>query len=117
MISGKCILGIWCKVLIEIYRTTLVANMLSYVEFYEPRYVLMENVKGLLQHHSQGYGLDEDDEDGDKIIKMVIVKFVLRALTCLGYADSHSCFCSAKVSQGIKLNSGCFKVSNMNFSG
>lgn len=63
--------------------------MLSYVEFYEPRYVLMENVKGLLQHHSQSCVSgtdDEDDADGeeDKVIKMSIVKFVLRALLRLG---------------------------------
>ena len=63
--------------------------MLSYVEFYEPRYVLMENVKGLLQHHSQGTVSETDDqdessEDEDKVIKMSIVKFVLRALLRLG---------------------------------
>ncbi|KAF8590035.1 S-adenosyl-L-methionine-dependent methyltransferase [Ramaria rubella] len=72
-------------------RTTLVANMLSYVEFYEPRYVLMENVKGLLQHHSRLAVLDNDDEENEsdddeqKVIKMSIVKFVLRALLRLGY--------------------------------
>jgi DNA (cytosine-5)-methyltransferase 1 len=60
--------------------------MLSYVEFYQPRYVLMENVKGLLQHHSlrsvSEMG-DEEDEEG-KTVKMSIVKFVLRALLRLG---------------------------------
>lgn len=66
------------------------ANMLSYVEFYEPRYVLMENVRGLLQHHSQGSASDTDgegddnDDNEDKMIKMSIVKFVLRALLRLG---------------------------------
>ncbi|KAF8495303.1 hypothetical protein JB92DRAFT_2993870 [Gautieria morchelliformis] len=77
----------------EDIRTTLVANMLSYVEFYEPRYVLMENVKGLLQHHSLRSGSelggeedeeDEEDEEG-KTVKMSVLKFVLRALLRLGY--------------------------------
>ncbi|KIJ27818.1 hypothetical protein M422DRAFT_37561, partial [Sphaerobolus stellatus SS14] len=62
-------------------RTPLVANMLSYVEYYRPRFVLMENVKGLLQHHTAS-----SDEDGDeKTIKMSVVKFILRALLRLGY--------------------------------
>ena len=69
--------------------------MLSYVEFYRPRYVLMENVKGLLQHHSQSSAAEtDDDDDEEKIIKMSVVKFVLRALLCLGWELSLHFSCS-----------------------
>lgn len=53
-------------------RNTLVATFLSYVDFYQPDYVLLENVKGLLGH-----------KFGD--IKMGIVKLIFRSLTCMGY--------------------------------
>lgn len=91
------------------------ANMLSFVEFYQPRYVLMENVKGLLQHHSRGCVSDVNDEDGDKIVKMGIVKFVLRALTCLGWAGFSPLPLQTVLNAplGIKLNSKFFKVSHL----
>ena len=56
--------------------------MISYVEFYRPLFFLLENVLGLLS-----YSLGERKE-GTKImsgIKMGVVKFILRALTSLGY--------------------------------
>ncbi|CAL1705539.1 unnamed protein product [Somion occarium] len=53
-------------------RSSLVANMLSYVELYRPRYFLLENVEGFLSLK------------GDEV-QMFAVKFVLRALLDLGY--------------------------------
>lgn len=49
----------------------MVANMLSYVELYRPRYFLLENVEGFLSLK------------GDEV-QMFAVKFVLRALLDLG---------------------------------
>lgn len=88
--------------LLNIYpRTTLVANMLSYVDLYRPRFVLMENVKGLLQHHSKigRLGSSEDIADTVEEVKMSIVKLILRTLLHMGlvilfyisYALFHVC--------------------------
>ena len=59
--------------------------MLSYVEFYEPSYFLLENVVGLLVHplmSSQAEGR-RGLEGG---IKMGVVKFIERTLIALGCA-------------------------------
>ncbi|KAA1469421.1 S-adenosyl-L-methionine-dependent methyltransferase [Dentipellis sp. KUC8613] len=66
-------------------RSTLVCNMISYVEFYRPGWFLLENVVGLLLHPLKG------EQEGQKIvggIKMGVVKFILRSLTSLGYQVS-----------------------------
>ncbi|KAG0284747.1 hypothetical protein BGZ96_010905 [Linnemannia gamsii] len=55
-------------------KNSLVATAMSYVDFYRPRYLLLENVKGFT-------------EIGDKsaVHKKAFVKFVMRCLTELGY--------------------------------
>ncbi|KAF9329689.1 hypothetical protein BGZ91_000444 [Linnemannia elongata] len=55
-------------------KNSLVATAMSYVDFYRPRYLLLENVKGFT-------------EIGDKAAKhkKPFVKFVMRCLTELGY--------------------------------
>ncbi|TFY70272.1 hypothetical protein EVG20_g2746 [Dentipellis fragilis] len=66
-------------------RSTLVCNMISYVEFYRPGWFLLENVVGLLLHPLKG------QQEGSRIvggIKMGVVKFILRSLTSLGYQVS-----------------------------
>ncbi|CCL99992.1 uncharacterized protein FIBRA_02017 [Fibroporia radiculosa] len=63
-------------------RNTLVCNMLSYVEFYQPLYFLLENVTGLLFYPLNGR------QEGRAIVggvKMGVVKFILRTLVSLGY--------------------------------
>lgn len=55
--------------------------MLSYVEFYRPSYFLLENVTGLLFYRLNGH------QEGRSIVggvQMGVVKFILRALVCLG---------------------------------
>lgn len=54
-------------------KNSLVATAMSYVDFYRPRYLLLENVKGFT-------------EIGDKsaVHKKAFVKFVMRCLTELG---------------------------------
>ncbi|KAL6300510.1 S-adenosyl-L-methionine-dependent methyltransferase [Sparassis latifolia] len=59
-------------------RNTLVCNMLAYVEFYRPSYFLLENVVGLLSYSLKGQASKQG-------VRMGIVKFVIRTLTCLGY--------------------------------
>ncbi|KAI8989795.1 S-adenosyl-L-methionine-dependent methyltransferase [Trametes punicea] len=63
-------------------RSTLVCNMISYVEFYRPSYFLLENVVGMLS-----YKLCAKGENSHTIgtIKMGVVKFILSSLTTLGY--------------------------------
>lgn len=60
--------------------------MLSYVDFYRPRFVLMENVKGLLQHHSKIFsdGKGGDIVDAVEEVKLSIVKFIIRTLLDIG---------------------------------
>ncbi|KAI0780552.1 S-adenosyl-L-methionine-dependent methyltransferase [Trametes elegans] len=58
-------------------RSTLVCNMISYVEFYKPLYFLLENVVGLLSYRLLGGDL------GD--VQMGVVKFITAALVELGY--------------------------------
>ncbi|KAK3817886.1 MAG: S-adenosyl-L-methionine-dependent methyltransferase [Linnemannia elongata] len=55
-------------------KNSLVATAMAYVDFYRPRYLLLENVKGFT-------------EIGDKVAehKKAFVKFVMRCLTELGY--------------------------------
>jgi hypothetical protein len=59
-----------------------VCNMLSYVEFYRPKFFLLENVLGLLNHKLQ---VNKAGPQEGNVIAHGIVKFILRALTSLGY--------------------------------
>ncbi|KLO19271.1 S-adenosyl-L-methionine-dependent methyltransferase [Schizopora paradoxa] len=63
-------------------RHTLIPNMISYVEHYRPKYFLLENVVGLLHFRLKG------KQEGRRItggIESGMVKFIMRALTELGY--------------------------------
>ncbi|KAF9246401.1 hypothetical protein BU15DRAFT_70495 [Melanogaster broomeanus] len=59
-------------------RSTLVCNMLSYVEFYRPMYLLLENVFGILVHHQK----TSSNQNG---IQVAVVKFIQRVLASIGY--------------------------------
>ncbi|RPD66509.1 S-adenosyl-L-methionine-dependent methyltransferase, partial [Lentinus tigrinus ALCF2SS1-7] len=72
-----------CRVISHnLHRSTLVCNMISYVEYYCPQYFLLENVVGIFSYHldRQGQG-----KHVVKKLRMGVVKFILRALTALGY--------------------------------
>ena len=53
--------------------------MISYVEFYRPKYFLLENVRGILFAPTVEKFLDQ------RKIVMGVVKFIISALTTLGY--------------------------------
>lgn len=63
----------------------MLTTFLSYVDHYRPKYFLLENVRGLLQHRlgstqkKVGFGVKGGIQQGS-------VKFILRALTSLGYS-------------------------------
>src|ERR1700677_1201959 len=59
--------------------------MLSYAEFYKPKFFLLENVLGLLNHKLQIN--KPGPQEGEKVANGII-KFILRALTTLGYVPS-----------------------------
>jgi len=59
-----------------------VCNMLSYVEFYRPKFFLLENVLGLLNHKLRVN--KAGPQEGDTVVHGV-VKYILRTLTSLGY--------------------------------
>ncbi|KAG9296763.1 hypothetical protein G9A89_001396 [Geosiphon pyriformis] len=69
-------------------KNSLVATALSYVDFYRPDYFLLENVRGMLMYKFGG------EQDGKTKIKggitMGVVKFILRALTAMGYQTRFS---------------------------
>ncbi|KAJ1678462.1 hypothetical protein EV182_004002, partial [Spiromyces aspiralis] len=64
-------------------KTSMIANSLSYVDFYRPSYFLLENVRGLLQYRLGGVQAGRTKIDGG--IKMGMLKFILRSLTSMGY--------------------------------
>ncbi|KAG1798810.1 hypothetical protein EV424DRAFT_1440198 [Suillus variegatus] len=55
-------------------RSTLVCNMIAYVEFYRPMYFLLENVGGILEHALK-----------KKTVASGVVKFIIAALLGLNY--------------------------------
>ncbi|KAI9459440.1 S-adenosyl-L-methionine-dependent methyltransferase [Lactarius psammicola] len=61
---------------------SLVCNMLSFAEFYKPKFFLLENVLGLLNHKLQ---INKPGPQEGEIVANGIIKFILRALTSLGY--------------------------------
>ncbi|KZP21168.1 S-adenosyl-L-methionine-dependent methyltransferase [Athelia psychrophila] len=65
-------------------RSTLICNMISYVEFYRPQYFLLENVFGLL-HYKLMSRMIKQAFDPNQGIEMGILKFIVRSLTALGY--------------------------------
>ena len=58
-------------------------NMIGFVEHYKPTYFLLENVRGMI-HYKLAHQ-DLDLQDVDPAVKMGVIKFILRALTGLGY--------------------------------
>ncbi|KAG5636823.1 hypothetical protein H0H81_006739 [Sphagnurus paluster] len=65
-------------------RSTLPANMLSFVEHYEPRYFLLENVVGLLHYRFLSIR-SKDKRSLQGGINAGMVKFIMRTLIALGY--------------------------------
>ncbi|KAF9473771.1 S-adenosyl-L-methionine-dependent methyltransferase [Pholiota conissans] len=66
-------------------RSTMPCNMLSYVEYYNPTYFLLENVAGFLSHRLYSTHQMESGAVVETEINMGMVKFVMRALIALGY--------------------------------
>ncbi|KAJ3542763.1 hypothetical protein NM688_g5941 [Phlebia brevispora] len=64
------------------FRNTLVANMMSYVDFYRPKFFLLENVQGLFEWKGHA-ALAHDSLETD--IDMAAPKFIIRAMISLGY--------------------------------
>ncbi|EJD02255.1 S-adenosyl-L-methionine-dependent methyltransferase [Fomitiporia mediterranea MF3/22] len=81
---------------IDDIRQTCIPTLLSYVEFYSPKYVLIENVTSILHYRLKGR------QEGRKIVGGVeggMVKFIVRTLTSLGYQ------CSLKVLNSVDYGS------------
>ncbi|ORX99839.1 S-adenosyl-L-methionine-dependent methyltransferase [Basidiobolus meristosporus CBS 931.73] len=69
-------------------KNSLIATSLSYVDYYRPEYFLLENVRGML-----AFKLGGEQDGTNRIkggIKMGVVKFILRALTSMGYQTRFS---------------------------
>lgn len=66
-------------------RSTLPGNMLAYVETYDPQYVLLENVTGLLSYRL----MSTRSKHKRSLVGGIqggMVKFIKRTLIALGYA-------------------------------
>ena len=68
------------------YRNTLVCNMLSYVEFYRPKFFMLENVEGIL-HHPLAAMQERPGATMEDGVRMGVVKLILRVLISLGYVE------------------------------
>ncbi|KAI9640608.1 hypothetical protein NHQ30_010907 [Ciborinia camelliae] len=64
-------------------RRELIATYLSYVDFYRPKYFLLENVMGLVHHKLDCTDVPDMNAE-DRLLKGA-VKFIFRVLTSLGY--------------------------------
>ena len=58
--------------------------MLSYVEYYQPKYFLLENVAGFIEHNIHSTLTTGSGHEVHCTIKFGMVKFVTRALIALG---------------------------------
>lgn len=59
--------------------------MLSYVEFYRPRFFMLENVEGILYHPLAATQINKNKMEGG--VRMGVVKMIMRVLTILGYVS------------------------------
>ncbi|ESZ90943.1 hypothetical protein SBOR_8661 [Sclerotinia borealis F-4128] len=66
----------------------LIATYLSYVDFYRPKYFLLENVMGLVGHKLDSTAIP--DMNAEKGLLKGAVKFIFRVLTSLGYQCQHA---------------------------
>ncbi|KIP09557.1 hypothetical protein PHLGIDRAFT_116344 [Phlebiopsis gigantea 11061_1 CR5-6] len=69
---------------VDDYRNTLVCNMLSYVDFYRPKYFMLENVEGIL-YHPLAATQERPGSTMEGGVRMGVVKLILRVLISLGY--------------------------------
>ncbi|KAI9032735.1 S-adenosyl-L-methionine-dependent methyltransferase [Phycomyces nitens] len=69
-------------------KNTLVCTALSYVDFYKPKYFLLENVRGLVSYKLGGEQAGQNRIKGG--IEMGVVKYILRCLTSMGYQTRFS---------------------------
>ncbi|KAM0152941.1 hypothetical protein ACHAPG_007335 [Botrytis cinerea] len=66
-----------------------IATFLSYVDFYRPKYFLLENVPGIKHHPLNGNDIPNYSPDGGPL-KNGAMKFIFRFLTSLGYQCQHA---------------------------
>lgn len=68
-------------------KNSLLTTLLSYVDHYQPKYFLLENVRGLLNHRLGSNQKTKSTVTGG--IEQGSVKFILRALTSMGYSAQY----------------------------
>ncbi|TGO61880.1 hypothetical protein BOTNAR_0122g00010 [Botryotinia narcissicola] len=66
-----------------------IATFLSYVDFYRPKYCLLENVTGLKHHPLNGTEIPDCISDNGLLTDGAI-KFIFRVFTSLGYQCQHA---------------------------
>ncbi|TGO37633.1 hypothetical protein BHYA_0092g00160 [Botrytis hyacinthi] len=66
-----------------------IATLLSYVDFYRPKYCLLENVTGLKHHPLNGTDIQDCSSDNG-LLKNGAIKFIFRVFTSLGYQCQHA---------------------------
>lgn len=76
------------RLIIALHSSTLPCQMLSWVEYYRPRYFLLENVAGIQDHILYFHVEGDDGETNEVKVGQGMVKFIFRALIALGYVFS-----------------------------
>ncbi|EGO05372.1 hypothetical protein SERLA73DRAFT_68986 [Serpula lacrymans var. lacrymans S7.3] len=64
-------------------KSNLILNVLSWIDFLQPRYCIFENVRGFLQYNLKAHQVDEHKVAGG--IEMGGLKFVMRVMIAMGY--------------------------------
>lgn len=64
-------------------KSNLILNLLSWIDFLQPKYCFFENVRGFLSFNLNAYQVDQYRVEGG--INMGGLKFVVRAMTAMEY--------------------------------
>lgn len=83
--------------------------MLSYVEFYRPKFFLLENVLGLLNHRLR---VNKEGPQEGNIVAHGVVKYILRTLTSLGYVHVHISYPEKRPLKTGELCDHCKQISS-----
>ena len=81
-----CLSQLWLSSPSPASRVTLVCNMLSYLEYYRPKYFMLENVERMMNHPLAADLVDERFVGG---VPQGMLKFITASLASLGFVCFH----------------------------
>jgi len=84
MIQGMFIM-IWLNSPSPVIRVTLICNMLSYVEYYRPKYFMLENVERMINHPLAAELVNKRFVGG---VPQGMLKLITASLASLGFVST-----------------------------